>query len=85
MLKANTPGKRDGRIAFWVDGKLAGDFPGLRFREVEELKPNHVFLLSYSSELQPNQTHWYDDVVAATSYIGPMRPAEPEERTETEN
>jgi hypothetical protein len=79
MLKANTPGKRDGRVAFWVDGKLAGDFPNLRFREVEELKPNHVILLSYSSRVWPNQTHWYDDVVAATSYIGPMRLPEPAE------
>ena len=85
MLKANTPGKRDGRVAFWVDGKLAGDFPNLRFREVEELKPNHVILLSYSSTVQPNQTHWYDDVVAATSYIGPMRPPEPAEAAKTKD
>jgi hypothetical protein len=77
MVQANTPGKRDGRVAFWVDGVLAGDFPDLRFREVPELKPNHVILLSYSSSVRPNQIHWYDDVVAATSYIGPMRMPEP--------
>ena len=40
--RANTPGKRDGRIAFWIDGKLMGDFPNLRFREIENLKPNRV-------------------------------------------
>jgi hypothetical protein len=74
MLKANTPGQRDGRVAFWVDGKLAGDFPNLRFRTTEKLKPNHVIIVAHSSRVRPNQTWWYDDVVAATSYIGPMAP-----------
>ena len=27
MLQANTPGQRDGRIAFWLDGELIADFP----------------------------------------------------------
>ena len=74
MVKANTPGERDGRVAFWVDGKLAGDFPNLRFRNVEMLKPNHVIIVAHSSRVQPNQTLWYDDIVAATSYIGPQVP-----------
>ena len=26
MVKANTPGQRDGRIAFWLDGQLIADF-----------------------------------------------------------
>jgi hypothetical protein len=72
MVKANTPGQRDGRIAFWVDGKLAGDFPNLRLRSAAELKANWVVIDSYSSSRHPNTTHWYDDVVAATSYIGPQ-------------
>jgi hypothetical protein len=76
MLKANTPGQRDGRVAFWVDGKLAGDFPNLRFRTTEDLKPNHVIIVAHSSHVRPNQTFWYDDIVAATSYIGPQAPAE---------
>ena len=32
MARANTPGKRDGRIALWLDGKLIADFPNLRLR-----------------------------------------------------
>lgn len=74
MVKANTPGKRDGRIAFWVDGKLAADFPNLRLRDVPELKANRVSLGLYSqSELVTKTcTMWYDDMVVATSYIGPM-------------
>lgn len=72
MVKANTPGQRDGRLAFWIDGRLAADFPNLRFRTTNSLKPNFVVLAPYSSEVLPNQVLWYDDVVAATSYIGPM-------------
>ena len=74
MVKANTPGKRDGRIAFWVDGKLAADFPNLRLRDVETLKANRISLGLYTQNELVNKpvTVWYDDVVAATSYIGPM-------------
>ena len=78
MVKVNTPGERDGRVAFWVDGKLAGDFPNLRLRSVPELKANHVVLSSYSSRRHPNKTLWYDDVVVATSYIGPRVPIDSE-------
>jgi hypothetical protein len=72
MVKANTPGVRDGRIAFWVDGQLTGDFPNLRLRSETGLMLNHVAISTYSSEVHSNKTLWYDDVVAATSYIGPM-------------
>jgi hypothetical protein len=74
MLKANTPGKRDGRIAFWVDGKLAGDFPNLRMRDVESLKANQINLGLYTPSRggEPPCVLWQDDLVVATSYIGPM-------------
>jgi hypothetical protein len=72
MLKANTPGNSDGRIAFWIDGKLSADFMNLRLRSVNTLKPNVVNLSVYSSQNHSNKTVWYDDVVVATSYIGPM-------------
>ncbi|KPK62129.1 MAG: hypothetical protein AMK73_06735 [Planctomycetes bacterium SM23_32] len=76
MVAANAPGRRDGRVAFWVDGKLRGDFGNLRFRDTEALKPNHVIICVHSSSTHPNKTLWYDDIVAATSYIGPQtRPA----------
>ena len=38
MVKANTVGKRDGRIACWLDGELVADFPNLRLRDVDTLK-----------------------------------------------
>jgi len=75
MVTANTVAERDGRIAFWVDGKLAGDFPNLRLRSVESLRANQVILSSYSSREDPDKTLWYDDVVVATTYIGPQVPA----------
>jgi len=73
MVQANTPGRRDGRVAFWVDGRLVGDFPNLRFRNAATLKSDHVQLALYTENrrVRRDVTMWYDDVVAATSYIGP--------------
>lgn len=73
MLKANTVGKRDGRIACWVDGKLILDFPELRLRDVETLKIDRFGVgLHIGSNTARENKKWYDDVVAATLYIGPM-------------
>jgi hypothetical protein len=73
MVRANTPGERDGRIAFWLDGVLLADFQNLRLRDVETLKIDR-FGLSFHVGSNPNgeTKKWYDNVVAATSYIGPM-------------
>lgn len=77
MVKANTVGRRDGRVAFWVDGKLMADFPGLRFRDVETLKIDHFKIGLHVGHRTRDNQKWYDDVVAATSYIGPMRRKKP--------
>ncbi len=73
MVKANTPGQRDGRIAFWLDGVLAADFPNLRLRDVDTLTIDR-FGVGFHVHSNPTgpQTKWYDNVVAADSYIGPM-------------
>lgn len=73
MVRANTPGQRDGRIAVWVDGVLTADFPNLRFRDVESLRIDR-FGLSFHIGSNPNgeAKKWFDNVVAATSYIGPV-------------
>jgi hypothetical protein len=74
MVQANTPGRRDGRIACWLDGKLVADFPNLRLRDIEALKLDYITIGGY---INPNKVRtnriWFDDVVAATSYIGPRR------------
>jgi hypothetical protein len=76
MLKANEPGKRDGEIAVWADGKLIGHWAGFRYRDVPELKINMAHLVFYLHEgnLPGFYTLFHDDVVVATSYIGPMVP-----------
>ncbi|HLX65281.1 MAG TPA: hypothetical protein VKX17_28690 [Planctomycetota bacterium] len=80
MLKANTPDKADGEQAIWLDGKLAGHFTGIRWRNDAELKVNCFWLEHYGyddsdptkSYSKEKQTVWFDDVVIATKYIGPM-------------
>jgi hypothetical protein len=73
MVQANTPDMRDGRIAFWFDGVLAGDFQNLRLRDIDSLKIDR-FGLSFHIYSNPGAENrkWYDNVVAATSYIGPV-------------
>ncbi len=73
MVKANTVGQRNGRIACWLDGKLCADFPNLRLRDVEALKIDRfgVGLHIGHNSMRENRK-WYDDIVAATSYIGPV-------------
>jgi hypothetical protein len=75
MVQANTPGQRNGRIAVWLDGKLVADFMNLRLRDIESLKIDR-FGLSFHIKSNPNgeAKKWYDNVVAASSYIGPMVP-----------
>jgi hypothetical protein len=73
MVKANTPGQRDGRVAFWLNGELIADFTNLRLRETTALKIDRftVDLHVFSNNVAVARK-WYDNVVAATSYIGPM-------------
>ncbi len=73
MVKANTPGQRDGRIACWLDGKLIADFPNLRLRDISSLKIDHFQLeLHIKSNTVAATAKQVDNVVAATSYIGPL-------------
>ena len=77
-VKANTPGSEDGELDCWIDGRKCGEFRNINWRSVDTLKVNRVQL---SLWLEPvayaragggtTRTVWYDDVVVATSYIGP--------------
>ena len=75
MLEANTPGMRDGRVTCWMDGELIADFPNLRLRDVATLTIDH-FSIGLHAGANPSGTtrKWYDNVVAATEYIGPVAP-----------
>jgi hypothetical protein len=73
MVKANTPGQRDGRIAIWIDGNLIADFLNIRLRDTTSLKINKVELDLYIKNNPGGDVlKWYDNVVIATSYIGPV-------------
>jgi hypothetical protein len=74
MVKANTPGQRDGHITIWLDGSLLADFGNLRLRDVDTLKIDQ-FNVGFHAHSVPVETKkYYDAVVAAKSYIGPMVP-----------
>jgi hypothetical protein len=82
MIQANTaPDKADGKQAMWVDGKLIGEFTGIRWRNDLELKVNCFWLQHYGyDESDPTQRYWkdsqsvwFDNVVVARRYIGPIR------------
>jgi len=74
-VQANTVGKDDGRQAFWIDGRLVGDFGGFEWRTAPDLKINAFWLMSYITDRwtkHPVNRVWFDDVVVATDYIGPI-------------
>ena len=109
-LKLNTPGRRDGVLALWLDGEPVADirqgvrrgpwtgmgfnlrspdqtgepFEGFDFRTTDRLKLNFVWLLHYVTETNQGRNRVddparpcvvrFDQVVAATRYIGPVRP-----------
>jgi len=81
MIQANTPGKSDGRQAMWLDGQLVGDFHSIHWRDDGDLKVNVFWLEHYGYDSgdptkpywQEQQTAWFDDVVIAREYIGPMK------------
>lgn len=81
MIQANSdPQKSDGKQAMWVDGKLAGDFTGIRWRIDPNLKVNCLWMEHYGYDegdptrqyWKDTQAVWFDDVVVARDYIGPM-------------
>ncbi len=73
MVKTNTPGKRDGRIAMWLDGKLIADFPNQQLRTTKELMIDKFTVdLHIKYNTLGIARKWIDNVVAATAYIGPL-------------
>jgi hypothetical protein len=83
MIQANTaPDQADGAQAMWVDGQPVGRFAGIRWRKDPDLKVNCLWLQHYGydegdptkSFWKDHQSAWFDDVVVATQYIGPMTP-----------
>ncbi len=75
-LKLNTPGKKDGILHAWVDGRLAFEKNDIRFRTVDKLKIEQIWMNVYHGGTQPSpydQHLFIDNVVIARKYIGPMK------------
>jgi len=76
FVKLNTPGKRDGVIRAWIDGRPAFEKTDVRFRHVEKLKIEQIWMNVYHGGKRPSphdQHMFVDNVVVATTYIGPMK------------
>ena len=75
-LKLNTPGKNNGILRAWVDGRLAFEKTDIRFRDVEKLKIEQIWMNVYHGGTKPSpydQHLFIDNVVIAREYIGPMK------------
>ncbi len=74
--KMNTPGKTDGILRAWVDGKPAFEKTDIRMRDVDTLKIEAVWLNVYlgGKWTAKSEHHLYiDNVVIAHKYIGPRK------------
>ena len=72
MVHANTPGQNNGEVKYWIDGRVAGDFPDLNLRSISTLKLDHAHLTLHAGHSERINKKWYDNVVIATNYIGPI-------------
>jgi len=78
-LRLNTPGERDGILKAWVDGRLAFEKTDIRFRLVDRLKIEQIWMNVYHGGRKPSphdQHLFVDNVVVAKQYIGPMKMVE---------
>ena len=74
--KLNTPGKSDGILRGWIDGKLAFERTDLRMRDVETLRIETVWLNVYlgGTWASKKDQHLYvDEIVISKKPIGPLR------------
>ena len=77
MVRANTPGQNDGEVKYWIDGKLISDFPDLNIRSISTLKMDEAHIGLHAAHSERVNKKWYDNVVIATQYVGPMAGASP--------
>jgi len=74
--RMNTPGENDGVLRAWVDGGLAFEKTDIRFRDVEKLKIEKVWMNVYHGGTNPaKSTHhlYIDGVVISKAPIGPRK------------
>lgn len=72
MMEANTPGERDGQMAYWVNDELAHRVDDVAWRTNNDLQLDRVGLQHFiapGDADSPNRV-WFDDVVVSTERIG---------------
>ena len=74
MVKINDLGRRNGEVAYWIDGELKGHWTNLFMRSVDWLKINDANFVMHALWTTRVNKKWYDNVVIARSYIGPISP-----------
>ncbi len=80
-MNSTDPLKADGIEELWIDGVLSIRKEGLRFRKVPELRISYFSLENYYHGLGEEYTKekpvrvYFDNVVIARKYIGPMAAA----------
>jgi len=75
-LKLNDPGKANGQLTVWIDGRRIFNKTNFRFRETTQLKIEMLWLNFYhGGTSKPKSTYYLyiDNLVIASKYIGPMR------------
>ncbi len=73
-LKLNQPGKKNGVLKAWIDGRPAFEKSDIRFRHVDKLKIEQIWMNVYHGGTRPSphdQHLFIDHVVIAKQYIGP--------------
>jgi hypothetical protein len=76
-IKLNTPGREDGVLRAWVDGKPVFAKSNFRFRDTPQVGIENVWFDLYMGGQQPalkDMNINIAQVVVATRYIGPMAP-----------
>jgi hypothetical protein len=77
-VKLNTPGGHDGVLRAWVDGRLVFERQNFRWRDVDALRIETLWLNIYHGGTKPapeEMTLFMDNLVVARKYIGPRQPA----------
>ena len=79
MVKVNTVGQKDGEIGCWLDSTKVGEVTGLRFRDTDDLRIRFMGFSNYwggagdENTAPVDQTHYIDNIVMATDYVGPAK------------
>ncbi|MCG2577755.1 hypothetical protein LZ012_12195 [Dechloromonas sp. XY25] len=74
-VKLNSPNASDGVLQIWLDGRLIMERANLRYRSIDRLHIEDVWINIYHGGIDPSphdQHLFVDNVVVARKYIGPM-------------